>query len=781
MSGDAARFAGSTGAAATEPEPGWINSDIKEAPGDRHQRATSSRGCRWPTTASTTSVSIHALPELAYRDLVPALEELRRVLQAGRRAAARAARPRPGHPTPICSGDATTSCPRRGARMLGSKFVVQMIWYGYSRTLFTHDFIDEQLHAGRLQRSPALRLRADRGPFPRSSSSTTDPRRASLSRPTSSSWRSSASRTLPRDESHAGLATCGLPTARRATSTPRELPLRGWVLPATTPATAIEVVASAMPSSTGRADRSSAPGHRRGASRHAHAARCGFERASTCSPSRRVELAVRTAVVGSLRRVPLATLDVAPTAGRRRDPSSPSSSPASTRRTSSATRSRACSPRPTPRSRWSWSTTARGTTRSRSRPATRASATSARRTRGLAAARNTGLAQVDAGFVVFLDSDDRLMPEAIERGLRELEREPDAMMAAGVWRLIGEDGQVLPSSPPQQPENVYSALLESCFISTPAAVIYRRELFAEIGGFDPEVSASADYDLYLRAASRHPVCLHDDVVAEYRRHGANMTRDSQLIIRSELQVLRRQSRRVKGVPVLNEALERGIERSRTYHGARIVDEIRRQVDEGRRRDAVRTAAALGHLYPRGRPGGDPGAGKGRLALKASVGDLAVMGGRPAFSRPLYVGRPNIGDRAEILRGMGEVLDSRWLTQRRREAAGVRGSALGGDGRAPLRRHLQRDPRPADRDAGAGSRGRGRAAVLHLHRHRPRGRLGAAAAGLRRRRTGDPVHGPRAGGREDRRPRPAPCSASTSGVAPATSRASSGWPGSASCR
>jgi glycosyltransferase involved in cell wall biosynthesis len=216
---------------------------------------------------------------------------------------------------------------------------------------------------------------------------------------------------------------------------------------------------------------------------------------------------------------------------------------------------------------------------------------------GLAAARNTGLAQVDADFVVFLDSDDRLMPEAIETGLRELEAEPDAMMAAGVWRLIGEDGQVLTSSPPEQPENVYSALLESCFISTPAAVIYRRELFTEIGGFDSKVSASADYDLYLRTASRYPVHLHPTVVAEYRRHGANMTRNSELIIRSELQVLRRQSRRVKDVPLLNAALERGIERSRAYHGARLVDEIRRRVDEGRRRDAVRTAVALGHHHP----------------------------------------------------------------------------------------------------------------------------------------------------------------------------------------
>jgi glycosyltransferase involved in cell wall biosynthesis len=221
--------------------------------------------------------------------------------------------------------------------------------------------------------------------------------------------------------------------------------------------------------------------------------------------------------------------------------------------------------------------------------------------RGLAAARNTGLEQVKSEFVVFLDSDDRLLPEAIESGLRELRADPEAVMAAGAWRLIGEDGGDLPSKPLELPEDVYPALLESCFLSTPAAVIYRRQLFAEVGGFDPEVSASADYDLYLRAAARHPVRLHGEAVAEYRRHGANMTRDAELILRSEIAVLRRQSQVIGHRRDLRRARDRGITRSRAYHGERMVDEVRRKVDEGQRDEALRLTATLARLYPRGVP------------------------------------------------------------------------------------------------------------------------------------------------------------------------------------
>ena len=44
-----------------------------------------------------------------------------------------------------------------------------------------------------------------------------------------------------------------------------------------------------------------------------------------------------------------------------------------------------------------------------------------------------------------------------------------------------------------------------------------------------------------------------------------------------------------------------------------------------------------------------------------LGELAILGGTPAFAEPLHVGRPNIGDRAALLRRIEDVLDRRWLT------------------------------------------------------------------------------------------------------------------------
>ena len=48
-------------------------------------------------------------------------------------------------------------------------------------------------------------------------------------------------------------------------------------------------------------------------------------------------------------------------------------------------------------------------------------------------------------------------------------------------------------------------------------------------------------------------------------------------------------------------------------------------------------------------------------LKGAVDELAVLGGRPAFTQALHVGRPNIGDREKFAARVNDVLERRWLT------------------------------------------------------------------------------------------------------------------------
>ncbi|MGQ0810511.1 MAG: aminotransferase class I/II-fold pyridoxal phosphate-dependent enzyme [Nitrospiraceae bacterium] len=45
----------------------------------------------------------------------------------------------------------------------------------------------------------------------------------------------------------------------------------------------------------------------------------------------------------------------------------------------------------------------------------------------------------------------------------------------------------------------------------------------------------------------------------------------------------------------------------------------------------------------------------------NLSDLAIFGGPPAFSAPLHVGYPNIGNRVALLNRINDILDRRWLT------------------------------------------------------------------------------------------------------------------------
>jgi hypothetical protein len=124
--------------------PGWINSDVKDEPGV-DLVADIKQGLPLETNSIDYAVSIHALPEFSYPELVPALEELHRVLAPG--ATLRLALPdlRRGIDAYLAGEEDYFKVGRDEVTSLGGRFIVQMLWYGYSRTLFTPDFALELL------------------------------------------------------------------------------------------------------------------------------------------------------------------------------------------------------------------------------------------------------------------------------------------------------------------------------------------------------------------------------------------------------------------------------------------------------------------------------------------------------------------------------------------------------------------------------------------------------------------------------------------------------------
>jgi SAM-dependent methyltransferase len=124
-------------------EPGWINSDRKEGPGVLACDILD--GLPLEDDSIDYVVSIHALPELSPDQLVSALQELRRVLRPG--GVLRLALPDliKGVEAYLRGDRDYFLVPDEDAGSIGGKLVTQLLWYGYSRSLFTADFVEEPL------------------------------------------------------------------------------------------------------------------------------------------------------------------------------------------------------------------------------------------------------------------------------------------------------------------------------------------------------------------------------------------------------------------------------------------------------------------------------------------------------------------------------------------------------------------------------------------------------------------------------------------------------------
>lgn len=220
--------------------------------------------------------------------------------------------------------------------------------------------------------------------------------------------------------------------------------------------------------------------------------------------------------------------------------------------------------------------------------------------RGLAGARNEGIRRTIGDYLVFLDADDRLLPCALEVGLRELEAHPECAFVSGHCRFIGVDGSPLPTPDPTPVDNdKYLTLLLNTYIWMPATVMYRRAVFETVGVFDATVGPSADYDLYLRVTREYPVHHHGVPIAGYRQHDANMTGDPARMLAACATTLRRQRPYTRVSRRYREAYEHGMVFWRNLYGEPLVDEIRTHLEAGEWRQAWRGLAVLRRHYPRG--------------------------------------------------------------------------------------------------------------------------------------------------------------------------------------
>ena len=219
---------------------------------------------------------------------------------------------------------------------------------------------------------------------------------------------------------------------------------------------------------------------------------------------------------------------------------------------------------------------------------------------GLSGARNSGFKEAQGEYMVFLDADDRLLPGALATGLRHLDAHTECAFVSGYCKVMAADGSPIgewrhhPAD-----DDPYIALLKKCYIPAHSAVMYRQGVFASVGGFDTSLEACEDYDHYLRVARKFPIHHHGVPIVECRRHEANMTRKSALMLRETLKVLRSQREHLKNDERRKEACKHGVRYEQAHWGNPLADEIRVDIRDREWKRAIEGILVLLWYYPRG--------------------------------------------------------------------------------------------------------------------------------------------------------------------------------------
>ena len=215
---------------------------------------------------------------------------------------------------------------------------------------------------------------------------------------------------------------------------------------------------------------------------------------------------------------------------------------------------------------------------------------------GVAEARNAGMRAARGDVLLFLDSDDLLAPTAVEGGISCLRVHPDAAFVFGRPDVVG---LARPWVPPLVQSDYYRHLLESNIIWMPGLVLYRKGILEGLGGFDSHFNGAADWELYLRIASRFPIGFCAGVHGTYRRHRESMSNDSAAMFLDTTIALRTQRQHVWKNRRYRQSYRRGHQNLRKAYGRWVVVEARQAIADGRLRKARSSLGILLRYEPRG--------------------------------------------------------------------------------------------------------------------------------------------------------------------------------------
>ncbi|WP_256561974.1 glycosyltransferase [Bradyrhizobium sp. CCGUVB4N] len=145
---------------------------------------------------------------------------------------------------------------------------------------------------------------------------------------------------------------------------------------------------------------------------------------------------------------------------------------------------------------------------------------------GVSAARNLGARGARGDWLMFLDADDRLRPDAVTTLLTAATTAPRAVLVYGDYNTIDSAGRSIGRRDllkgRQKPSgNVLERLAAGNFIVNGGIMLVRSDAFRATGGFDISLRYCEDWHCWCRLAALGEFAYVPKLLLDYRLHTAN--------------------------------------------------------------------------------------------------------------------------------------------------------------------------------------------------------------------------------------------------------------------
>lgn len=144
---------------------------------------------------------------------------------------------------------------------------------------------------------------------------------------------------------------------------------------------------------------------------------------------------------------------------------------------------------------------------------------------GVAVARNRGASEAQGELIAFLDADDIWLPTKIQSQVERFCADPElGLIHCGLIEFNEQDGDLMTKLDGMEGwvANDLLLLQRSVVHGVGSSGLVPRKIFESVGGFDPRLSTSADWDFTYRIASQQRIGFVSQALVRYRIHSSNM-------------------------------------------------------------------------------------------------------------------------------------------------------------------------------------------------------------------------------------------------------------------